>query len=54
MYGWPMVFWFKPFQSVLLTKKLEFPQKLSVNVAWNGWRTGIRKQSPKFDAGKPY
>ena len=40
-------------QGVPICSPGEFPQKLSVNVAWNSWRTGIQKQAPTFDAGKP-
>ena len=50
MYGLPMVFWFKPFQSVLLASSLK--RSLS---KWLGFlENRIQEKAPRFDAGKPY
>ena len=49
MYGWPMVFWFKPFQSVLLASSL----KSSLS-KWLGFlENRIQEQEPTFDAVNP-
>lgn len=35
-------------QAVPIRSPAELPQKFSVNVAWNGWRTGIQKSVDKI------